>query len=357
MSRRPRSRRPARAGLMAVLAVLMIGGGVAFAAFTDSETNPQNITAAATFPGTGGKVKAQSMNPAPNETNQITLGLQLENTDAEPLNLATVTMRYWFTNDYGSGNLDSRCNFVPPPLDCSKVNRSVGVVDPARVGGDRYLQLAFASGTLAGGGKTGAIQVQVFRSSGSGPFNQSDDYSHTTRGSLGDAPNVTVYVSGKLVWGTEPTQRPATSGFRVRYTDLDGNPTNNSMGPGLIVENTGSVPLQLDDVTMRYWFSSDNISGAFQTHCDYAALGCGNITHRVENVTNPGADRAIVVGFTSGTLPPGSSTGEIRLRANSASFSNLDESNDYSHGSTGPFVEWPKVTGYVNGSLVWGTPP
>ena len=154
------------------------------------------------------------MSPAPDEREQVTLGLQVENTGDAALDLTTVTLRYWFTNDYGSGGLDSRCNYVPAPLDCSKVRRAVGTVEPARVGGDRYLELAFTSGTLPAGGSTGGIQVQVFRSGGSGPFDQTDDFSHTTRSSLGDAPNVTLYVDGNLAWGTEPAAAPGPRAAR-----------------------------------------------------------------------------------------------------------------------------------------------
>ena len=355
------TRRPlALLAVLAVLAgVLAAVGGVGYAAFTDSETNPQQVTAAATFPGLEPRLKVQSQNFNPTDTNQITLGLQVENTGSAALDLTRVTLTYWFTNDYGTGGLDSRCNYVPAPLDCSKAIRGVDVVIPARTGGDRYLQMGFTEGTLAPGAKTGAIQVQVFRSNGgSGPFDQSDDYSHTTRTTLGDAPNVTGYLDGTLVWGSAPPERPKVPALRIRYTDLDGDPKNELMAPGLIVDNTGTTALELSDITLRYWFSNGKLTGEFQTACDYAALGCGVITHHtVAGVAKASADQVLEVGFSAGTLQPGSSTGEIRLRANHVSFADLNEKNDYSHGSTGPFVEWPKVTGYAGDTLLWGNPP
>ncbi len=342
----------------AVASVIAVGTG-ALAAFTDSETNPQTITAAAQFPGIGPDVKAQSLNSAPAATNEISLGLQVENTGDSALDLRKVTLRYWFTNDYGTTGVDSRCNFVPPPLNCGAVTRSTGLVEPARVGGDRYLELGFSTGSLAPGAKTGSMQIQIFRIGGGGPFNQADDYSHTTRTSLGDAPNVTVYVAGTLAWGTEPPSRAVAPGLRVRYTDLDGNPTNDRMAPGLILDNTGTGQVNLNQVMMRYWFTQNPKSASFQIFCDAAAVGCGTITRQVDKVTpkRPGADQVLEVGFTGQTLPAGSSTGEIRLRVNLSNFAALDESDDYSHGSTGPFVEWRKVTAYLDGQLLWGTEP
>ena len=107
---------------------------------------------------------------------------------------------------------------------------------------------------------------------------------------------------------------------------------------------------------LRYWFSHEG-DEAFDTWCDYAVLGCGTITHRVDAAQADGTDRVMVVGFSDGVLPVGSSTGDLRLRANTRNYGMLDESDDYSHGSTGPFVEWAKVTAYVGGELAWGVPP
>ncbi len=353
-------RRSTRLYAAVALGSLLAAGGTAFAAFTDTETNPQTISAATQFPGVGPDVTAQSSNDNPSDTNQISLRLQVTNTGDQKLELDRVTLRYWFTNDYATTGVDSRCNYAPPPLNCSKVIRSTGLVEPARVGADRYLQLAFSKAKLNPGEATGPIQVQVFRSSGGDPFDQSDDYSHTTRTSLGDAPNVTVYVDGELVWGDEPGSRPATPGLRVRYVDLDGNPTNAQMSPGLIVDNTGAVPVALGQVKLRYWFSQNPGGATFQTFCDSAVIGCANVTHRVVTAApaRPKADHYLEVGFSGAnrTLEAGSSTGEIRLRANLSNFANLDERDDYSWGP-GPLRPWEKVTAYLDGTLLWGTPP
>jgi cellulose 1,4-beta-cellobiosidase len=67
------------------------------------------------------------------------------------------------------------------------------------------------------------------------------------------------------------------------------------------------------------------------------------------------------LGFTGGTLAPGAQTGPMQLRLNNANWSNYTESNDYSYAVGGApptsFVDWSRVTIYVNGVLVWGTEP
>ena len=356
MNRRRSTRLYAAVSLASLLAV----GGTAFAAFTDTETNPQTISAANQFPGVGPDVTAQSSNDNPSDTNQISLRLQVTNTGDEKLELDQVTLRYWFTNDFGTTGVDSRCNYAPPPLSCSKVIRSTGLVEPARVGADRYLQLAFAKGKLKPG-----RQLARSRSRCSGRAEATRSTSPTTTAT----PRARAWATRRTSrctstasspWGDEPGSRPATPGLRVRYVDLDGNPTNAQMSPGLIVDNTGAVPVALGQVKLRYWFSQNPGGATFQTFCDSAVIGCASVTHRVVAAApaRPKADRYLEVGFTGAnrTLDAGSSTGEIRLRANLSNFANLDERDDYSWGP-GPLRPWEKVTAYLGGTLLWGTPP
>ena len=93
--------------------------------------------------------------------------------------------------------------------------------------------------------------------------------------------------------------------------------------------------------------------------CDWAVVGCGAITRRVVAVSpaRPGADAYLEVGFTGGTLAPGASTGDIQLRFAKADWSPLNEANDHSYGTNTTYADSTRVTAYVGGGLVWGTPP
>ena len=127
----------------------------------------------------------------------------------------------------------------------------------------------------------------------------------------------------------------------------------------LTVDNTGSVGIGRGQITLRYWFTQDPGNATFQTACDSAVIGCGNVTEKVVamGTTRPGADHYLEVGLSGGSLNAGSSTGETRLRVNQSDFANFDETDDYSWGTSGTPVEWQKVTAYVDGALVWGTEP
>ena len=123
--------------------------------------------------------------------------------------------------------------------------------------------------------------------------------------------------------------------------------------------NTGTQPVDLSDVTVRYWFSGESGATTYSTNCDWAAIGCGSVTHRV--VSSPGAgqgaDHYLEVGFGSGSLAAGASTGEIQLRLNKTDWSNFNEADDYSRATDTAYADASKVAVYVDGTLVWGTAP
>ena len=111
---------------------------------------------------------------------------------------------------------------------------------------------------------------------------------------------------------------------------------------------------------MRYYFTKDGTqSQAF--YCDYAQVGGSNVTSSFVAVSpaKTGADTYLEVGFLSGagSLAAGGNT-TVQSRVAKNDWSNYTQTDDYSFNSSATtFVDWTKVTGYVSGSLAWGTEP
>lgn len=137
----------------------------------------------------------------------------------------------------------------------------------------------------------------------------------------------------------------------------DGSMNSNQIRPQLQIKNNGNTTVDLKDVTARYWYKAKNKGQNFD--CDYAQIGCGNVTHKFVTLHKPkqGADTYLELGFKNGTLAPGASTGNIQLRLHNDDWSNYAQSGDYSFFKSNTFKTTKKITLYDQGKLIWGTEP
>ncbi|WP_329125170.1 glycoside hydrolase family 6 protein [Streptomyces sp. NBC_01465] len=152
--------------------------------------------------GGGGSLKVQyKNNDSAAGDNQIKPGLQLVNTGTGAVALSSVKIRYWFSGEAGSSTYSTNCDYAV--MGCGALSQSVGTSGSSTTGADRYLEVAFSSGSLAAGASSGEMQLRFNKSDWSN-FSEADDYSRGTGTSFSDAPKIGVYVNGTLVWGTAP---------------------------------------------------------------------------------------------------------------------------------------------------------
>ncbi len=154
-----------------------------------------------TSSGSGnGTVKVQYKNADTSATDsQIKPTIQLVNTGSSAISLSGVTVRYYFTSDGGASTFTTNCDYAV--LGCATLTQSVSTASGTNA--DHYLQVAFGSGTLAAGASTGDIQLRLNKTDWSN-FSETNDYSYGTNTSYADAPKITAYSGGTLVFGTTP---------------------------------------------------------------------------------------------------------------------------------------------------------
>ncbi|MER6910554.1 cellulose binding domain-containing protein [Streptomyces sp. NPDC000594] len=153
----------------------------------------------------------------------------------------------------------------------------------------------------------------------------------------------------------------AAPALTVEYRTGAPGATATQATPWLIVRNTGDAPVRLADVRLRYYFTADSATASYRYACDWAVRGCSAVTGAIATHPAPaGTGRRLEIGFTAGagSLAPGATTGEIRLRVHRADWQPLDQSDDHSFGpGTTAYAPWPKVTADLSGTPVWGTAP
>jgi hypothetical protein len=151
-----------------------------------------------------------------------------------------------------------------------------------------------------------------------------------------------------------------SSGQPIQAAYQTGNtaPSTNEIQPNIELVNSGSSPIPLSAVTIRYWFTEGSAEPLAYA-CDYAVIGCSNITGTFTAVSLNNADRYLQISFGSGagSLAPGN-TGIIQSRFWEADFVNMTQTAAYSFnaGDT-TFALNPHITVYYNGTLTYGTEP
>ncbi|TYQ16237.1 UNVERIFIED_CONTAM: endoglucanase Cel9U [Acetivibrio alkalicellulosi] len=190
---------------------------------------------------------------------------------------------------------------------------------------------------------------------------------------------VPVYLYGELVFGEEPVPVTVTptptpdpnvtpgptpiesASLMVLYKSGVAISDTSDIRASINIRNTGTRPVNLSDVKIRYWFTKDG-PGVQSFLCDYAHIESSKVTGVIREIDNPVdlADSYLEIGFTSdaGVLGAGSQTGEIQFRIEKEGFLQYDETNDYSfNASARDFIENPKITAYVNSVLAYGVAP
>jgi len=117
--------------------------------------------------------------------------------------LASLSLRYYYSKEV-SGSEQYDCYSVSGG-GCTLLAAAVfGDVTPSTGTANRFLELHFASkAPLLAVNQSVEIQGAFFVP-GYAAFNQSNDYSFSTSNDFQNAPQVTLYSDGVLIWGTEP---------------------------------------------------------------------------------------------------------------------------------------------------------
>jgi hypothetical protein len=165
--------------------------------------------------------------------------------------------------------------------------------------------------------------------------------------------------------------------LQVQFQNGDNsNTTNNAGHPFMRIVNTGTSAQDLGAITLKYFYTSQNVLPTPEVDNYYASLNGSGITvpSTLSSSTTPvavtfgafspatsTADSYFKLSFSAGTsVQPGQAL-ELHLGLRNNPYgSNFDETKDYSFTAADmppSFTTTDKITLYSAGMLIWGTEP
>ncbi|CDM68951.1 Hypothetical protein CM240_1793 [Clostridium bornimense] len=156
------------------------------------------------------------------------------------------------------------------------------------------------------------------------------------------------------------TNKPSATKDKIKvemYNKIN-QPVYNNITPCFRITNAGKTSINLKNIKIRYYYTKDgNEKQVFE--CDWCSFDSNSITANFGSINKGNnADYYLDLSFNSNeVLKP---NGNIYLygRIHKNNWTNFNQSNDYSfNSSSNDYVEWKKVTAYIDGTLVWGNEP
>ncbi|WP_231594435.1 cellulose binding domain-containing protein [Paenibacillus algorifonticola] len=136
--------------------------------------------------------------------NQLKPQLRIVNSGTTAVPLHELTIRYWYSAD-GTQPQTFDCDYAT--VGCSNLSGSIATSGKTSANADSYLEISFGTGTgnVTAGGHTGEMQTRIHKNDWSN-YMETNDYSYNAANTaFADASRVTLYRSGVLVWGEEPS--------------------------------------------------------------------------------------------------------------------------------------------------------
>ncbi len=136
-------------------------------------------------------------------------------------------------------------------------------------------------------------------------------------------------------------------------------PDNKKITPVLRLRNTGDVPVALDELTVRYWFTNEATTELKLYVDEDQSFGDGiSGTFVPVEPAREGADYYLELSYATGyQIPPQGTTPGMRTKISAFNRPEFDESDDYSFLNVRTFTEVRTVTVYRDGALIWGDEP
>jgi hypothetical protein len=291
-------------------------------------------------------------------SNSVSPFFKLTNTGTVPIKLSEAKIRYYYKLE-GIESQKFWCDWSS--IGANNVTGSFMRLPDPKEGADYCLEIGFSenAGSLQPG-QSAEIQAR-FSNTDWSDYTQTNDYSYNSSANqYTDWKKATVYIKESIVWGEEPSVEapvPNESAARLQMYNQKTQNTTNTVFVRYKLYNTGSKPINLNDIRIRYYYTIDgNVNQNFW--CDWTPIGNQNVTGKFYKMSAPieNADYCFEMGFkeSGGQLLPWGNL-EIQSRFAKTNWSNYSQANDYSYNDvSNNYIDWNKATVYIGDIVVWG---
>lgn len=163
----------------------------------------------------------------------IQMKLFITNQSADPLPMAHVKIRYWFTAEVTT---ELHQYYTGPQV---KMPQAMFVSD----GANSHVLLTFGGGSIVKGGDMNASEIQLEIDNNTSPFNQADDFSWAPA-DVAATPNdkITLYLDDTLIWGCEPSGKCFDDGAGGQGAGGQGAAGQSAAGQSAGGQGAGGAP-------------------------------------------------------------------------------------------------------------------
>jgi endoglucanase len=164
-------------------------------------------------------------------------------------------------------------------------------------------------------------------------------------------------TAGQATSNTGSAPTTTADGLLVEYFNGKLDPVSNNPSPNIEIVNNGSVPVALNQLEARYYFTVTGLTGQSQIlDVDWASVGAGNV---LGDFVHVGGDRYYLrIRFTAaaGQLSPHGGMAQIKMRIHKPDWSVYDQREAYSFGPPMTYIPWPRIPLFDGSRLIWGAP-
>lgn len=227
-----------------------------------------------------------------------------------------------------------------------------------------------SSGTGTGGSTSSGGASTAGGSSTTGGATSSGGSSNGTGGSTATGGSTSTSAGGTGTSGTTSEGGAAGEGIPpvlddadvvIHYIPQETELTSRSVQMRLFFENKSERALALENVSVRYWLTSEATAYALNSYYAAAAISTPALTY-----VDAGKASYIEARFSSGSVPARSgattdalNTYEFQIKLD-ATMGEEQQDDDWSFApalTSDPAAPNPKITAYAGSKLVWGCEP